>query len=78
MSELIGILDAAKVSANLVREYALDYYVQYGYLPSDIQFDNGAYFDYETYNYLIDLFHPDFHKTAIKQRVAKLREGFES
>ena len=34
--------------------------------------------DYETYNYLIDLFHPDFHKSAIKQRVAKLKEGFES
>ena len=43
MSELIGILDASRVSADNVREYALDYYVQYGYLPSDIQFDNGAY-----------------------------------
>ena len=78
MSQLIGMLEAAKGSANLVREYALDYYVQYGYLPSDIQFDNGAYFDYDTYNYLIDLFHPDFHKIAVKKRVAKLREGFES
>ena len=77
MSELIGILDAAKVSANLVREYAHDHYVHYGFLPSDVEVD-GHVFDYETYNYLIDLFHPDFHKRAIKQRVAKLMEGFES
>ena len=75
--ELIGILDAAKGSANLVREYALDHYVHFGFLPSDVDVD-GHVFDYETYNYLIDLFHPDFHKIAIKQRVAKLREGFES
>ena len=78
MSELIGILDASRVSADNVREYALDYYVQYGYLPSDIQFDNGAYFDYDTYNYLIDLFHPDFHKIAIHKRIEKLKEGFKS
>ena len=36
MSELIGILDAAKGSANLVREYALDHYVHFGFLPSDV------------------------------------------
>ena len=50
--------------------YIMDFY-------QDVEVD-GHVFDYETYNYLIDLFHPDFHKTAIKQRVAKLREGFES
>ena len=77
MSQLIGMLDAARVSANLVREYALDHYVHFGFLPHDVEVD-GHVFDYETYNYLIDLFHPDFHKRAIKQRVAKLREGFES
>ena len=77
MSQLIGMLDAARVSANLVREYALDHYVHIGFLKSDVEVD-GHVFDYETYNYLIDLFHPDFHKTAIKQRVAKLKEGFES
>ena len=78
MSQLIGMLDAARVSANLVREYALDHYVHFGFLPSDIQFDNGAYFDYDTYNYLIDLFHPDFHKIAIHKRIEKLKEGFKS
>ena len=77
MSELIGILDAANRSAESVSEYALDHYVDFGFLPSDVDVD-GHVFDYETYNYLIDLFHPDFHKTAIKQRVAKLKEGFES
>ena len=77
MSQLIGMLDAAKVSAYLVREYAHEHYGHYGFLPSDVEVD-GHVFDYNTYNYLIDLFHPDFHKTAIKQRVAKLREGFES
>ena len=77
MSELIGILDAAKKSSELVSEYALDNYVHFGFLPSDVDVD-GHVFDYETYNYLIDLFHPDFHKIAVKKRVAKLREGFES
>ena len=77
MSELIGILDAAKVSANLVREYALDHYVHFGFLPHDVEV-NGTIFDYETYNLMIDLFFPDFHKIAVKKRVAKVREGFES
>ena len=66
-----------KDNANLVREYALDHYVHFGFLPNDVDVD-GHVFDYETYNYLIDLFHPDFHKTAIKQRVSKLKEGFDS
>ena len=73
MSQLIGMLDAARVSANLVREYALDHYVHFGFLPNDVDVD-GHVFDYETYNYLIDLFHPDFHKIAVKKRVAKLRD----
>ena len=55
MSQLIGMLDAARVSANLVREYALDHYVHFGFLPNDVDVD-GHVFDYETYNYLIDLF----------------------
>ena len=50
MSQLIGMLDAARVSANLVREYALDHYVHFGFLPSDVEVD-GHIFDYETYNY---------------------------
>ena len=45
---------------------------------NEMNCESRANDDYNTYNYLIDLFHPDFHKTAIKQRVAKLREGFES
>ena len=44
MSELIGILDAAKVSANLVREYALDHYVHFGFLPSDVEVDESEQF----------------------------------
>ena len=56
MSQLIGMLDAARVSANLVREYALDHYVHFGFLPNDVDVD-GHVFDYETYNYLIDLWH---------------------
>ena len=54
MSQLIGMLEAAKGSANLVREYALDHYVHFGFLPNDVDVD-GHVFDYETYNYLIDL-----------------------
>ena len=76
MSELIDF-DAEKTSADFVREYVLDHYVHFGFLPSDVEV-NGTIFDYETYNYLIDLFHPDFHKIAVKKRVAKLREGFKS
>ena len=57
MSELIGMLDAAKRSAELVSEYALDHYVHFGFLPNDVDVE-GHVFDYETYNYLIDLFHP--------------------
>ena len=77
MSNLIGMLEAAKGSANLVREYALEHYVHFGFLPSDVEV-NGTIFDYETYNMMIDLFFPDFHKIAVKKRVAKLREGFKS
>ena len=77
MSQLIGMLDAARVSANLVREYALDHYVHFGFLPSDVEV-NGTIFDYETYNMMIDLFFPDFHKIATQKRIEKLREGFES
>ena len=47
-------------SADLVREYVLDHYVHYGFLPSDVEV-NGTIFDYETYNMMIDLFFPDFH-----------------
>ena len=46
MSQLIGMLDAARVSANLVREYALDHCVHFGFLPSDVEVD-GHVFDYE-------------------------------
>ena len=46
--ELIGILDAAKGSANLVREYALDHYVHYGFLPSDVEVD-GIILPYGNY-----------------------------
>ena len=63
MSELLGMLDASKTSADLVREYALDHYIHYGFLPSDVEV-NGHVFDYETYNYMIDLFFPEFHKEA--------------
>ena len=49
MSELIGMLDSSKTSADLVREYALDHYIHYGFLPSDVEV-NGHVFDYETYN----------------------------
>ena len=77
MSQLIGMLEAAKGSANLVREYALDHYVHFGFLPNDVDVD-GHVFDYETYNMMIDLFFPDFHKIAIHKRIDKLKEGFES
>ena len=33
-------------SADLVREYVLDHYVHYGFLPSDVEV-NGTIFDYE-------------------------------
>ena len=46
MSQLIGMLEAAKGSANLVREYALDHYVHFGFLPNDVDVD-GHVFDYE-------------------------------
>ena len=77
MSELLGMLDASKTSADLVREYALDHYIHYGFLPSDVEV-NGHVFDYETYNYMIDLFFPEFHKEALKGRMKRLREGFEN
>ena len=70
------MLDASKTSADLVREYALDHYIHYGFLPSDVEVD-GHVFDYETYNYMIDLFFPEFHKEALKGRMKRLREGFE-
>ena len=44
MSQLIGMLEAAKGSANLVREYALDHYVHFGFLPNDVDVD-GHVFD---------------------------------
>ena len=47
MSQLIGMLEAAKGSANLVREYALDHYVHFGFLQSDVEVDRHV-FDYET------------------------------
>ena len=50
---------------------ALDHYVHFGFLPNDVDVD-GHVFDYETYNYLIDLFHPDFHKIAVKKRLLNL------
>ena len=77
MSELIGMLDASKTSADLVREYALDHYIHYGFLPSDVEVD-GHVFDYGTYNLMIDLFFPEFHREAIHKRIAKLKEGFEN
>ena len=61
----------------LIQEYVTDHFNNFGFYPYDVEVD-GHVFDYETYNYLIDLFHPDFHKIAVKNRVAKLREGFES
>ena len=45
MSELIGMLEAAKGSANLVREYALDHYVHFGFLPSDVEVDGHVFGD---------------------------------
>ena len=71
------MLDASKTSADLVREYALDHYVHYGFLPSDVEVD-GHVFDYGTYNLMIDLFFPEFHREAIHKRIAKLKEGFEN
>ena len=50
MSELIRYARLSKTSADLIREYALDHYVHYGFLPSDVEVD-GHVFDYETYNY---------------------------
>ena len=64
-------------SAELDREYVIAHYVHYRYLPSDVEV-NGTIFDYETYNMMIDLFFPDFHKIAIHKRIDKLKEGFES
>ena len=66
----------SKTSADLVREYALDHYVHFGFLPSDVEVD-GHVFDYGTYNLMIDLFFPEFHREAIHKRIAKLKEGFE-
>ena len=71
------MLDSNKTSADLVREYALDHYVHYGFLPSDVEVD-GHVFDYGTYNLMIDLFFPEFHREAIHKRIAKLKEGFEN
>ena len=76
MSELIDF-DAEKTSADFVREYVLDHYVHFGFLPSDVEV-NGTIFDYETYNLMIDLFFPDFHKIALHKRITKLKEGFKS
>ena len=71
------MLDSNKTSADLVREYALDHYVHYGFLPYDVEVD-GHVFDYGTYNLMIDLFFPEFHREAIHKRIAKLKEGFEN
>tara|TARA_R100001163_G_C4866543_1_gene70384 strand:+ start:218 stop:430 length:213 start_codon:yes stop_codon:yes gene_type:complete len=61
-----------KISADLIREYVLDHYVHYGFLPSDVEVEETI-FDYKTYNKIIDLFFPDFHKIATQKRIQKLK-----
>ena len=41
-----------KISADLIREYVLDHYVHYGFLPSDVEVEDTI-FDYKTYNKII-------------------------
>ena len=61
-----------KISADLIREYVLDHYVHYGFLPSDVEVEDTI-FDYKTYNKIIKSFFPNFHKIAIQKRIQKLR-----
>ena len=46
-----------KTSADLVKEYVLDHYRHFGFLPHDVEV-NGTVFDYGTYNLMLDLFFP--------------------
>ncbi len=46
-----------KTSADLVKEYVLDHYRHFGFLPDDVEV-NGTVFDYGTYNLMLDLFFP--------------------
>ena len=62
-----------KISADLIREYVLDHYIHYGFLPSDVEVEETI-FDYKTYNKIINYFFPDFHKIAIKKRIQKLKQ----
>lgn len=61
-----------KISADLIREYVLDHYVHYGFLPSDVEVEETI-FDYKTYNKIINSFFPNFHKIAIQKRIQKLK-----
>tara|TARA_R100000329_G_C7435808_1_gene153177 strand:+ start:55 stop:267 length:213 start_codon:yes stop_codon:yes gene_type:complete len=61
-----------KISADLIKEYVLDHYVHYGFLPSDVEV-NETIFDYQTYNKIINSYFPNFNQIATQKRIQKLK-----
>ena len=49
-----------KTSADLVKEYVIDYYNHFQHFPFEVEV-NDTVFDYDTYWLMLDLFFPNYN-----------------